>query len=114
MADEIKQLLDMVANLRSTMLERFEKIDEKLEEHDRRFEKIESKLEEHDRRFEKIESKLEEHDERFESIEKKMEKLDSNQIKIINTINIFKHDIDNNKKHIEKLENGDDYLKISE
>jgi len=100
----IEQLIKMVANLKVTMEEKFERID-------LRFDSIEQKLVEHDERFEKIEQKLDimeeklfEHDKRFDKIENKF----------INTIKIIGHDVQNNKKHIERIENNDDYYKISE
>jgi len=93
----IEQLIKMVANLKVTMEEKFDSIEQKLVEHDERFEKIEQKLD-------IMEEKLFEHDKRFDKIENKF----------INTIKIIGHDVQNNKKHIERIENNDDYYKISE
>ena len=95
--EEIEQLIKMVANLKVTMEEKFDSIKQKLVEHDERFEKIEQKLD-------IMEEKLFEHDKRFDKIENKF----------INTIKIIGHDVQNNKKHIERIENNDDYYKISE
>ncbi|MFW5856141.1 MAG: hypothetical protein ACOCVB_02585 [Bacillota bacterium] len=104
MEEGIEQLIKMVANLKVTMEEKFERIDS-------RFDRIEQKLAEHDEKFEKIEQKLDtmeekqlEHDRRFDKIENKF----------INTIKVIGHDVQNNKKHIERLENNDDYYRISE
>jgi hypothetical protein len=40
--------------------------------------------------------------------------MQANEEKIIRTMNVFNYDIKSNKRHIDRLENGDDYLKISE
>jgi chromosome segregation ATPase len=82
MADEIQQLLKMVANLKITVDEGFERVDKKLEEHD----------------------------EKFEGIEKEMSKLNKTQTKILNTMKVYEHDIENNAKHIERLENKNNYI----
>ena len=82
MADEIQQLLNMVANLRITVEEGFERIDEKLEEHDEKFENIESEIKE----------------------------LNKTQKKILNTMKVYEHDIENNATHIKRLENKNNYI----
>ena len=50
------------------LLERLDRTEAKLEEHDGHFERIEAKLEEHDGHFERIEAKLEEHDGHFANL----------------------------------------------
>lgn len=121
----IEQLIKMVANLKITMEEgfknvdrRFEKIEEKLAEHDERFEKIERKLVEHDKRFEEMDNKFEELDNKLDRIDKKVNEHDQDfdriENKFIKTLKLIGHDVQNNKRHIEQLENNDDYYKISE
>ncbi len=97
MEEGIKQLIDMVANLKITMLDKFDEIDKRFESIDKKFESI-------DKRFDKIDSKLQEHDKRFDRIEEKF----TNSLKLIG------HDVQNNKRHINKLENNDDYYNVSE
>ena len=118
MEDGIKQLIDMVANLKVTMLDKFEDIDKRFEEMDKRFEEIDKRFEAVDKRFDgvdkrfdgieirldRIENKLKEHDKRFDKIEEKF----------INSLKLIGHDVQNNKRHIEKLENNDDYYNVSE
>ena len=111
MEDGIKQLIDMVANLKVTMLDKFdeidrkfEKIDSRFEEIDKRFDRIESRLDRIESRLDRIENKLKEHDKRFDKIEEKF----------INSLKLIGHDVQNNKRHIEKLENNDDYYNVSE
>lgn len=72
------------------VLEKFDKIESKLNEHDAkfdkidaRFDKIEAKLDEHDARFDKIETKLDEHDARFDKIDARLEQLEEGIIKEI-------------------------------
>ena len=96
MANEIKQLLKMVANLRSTVEEGFERLDKKLEEHDEKFERLDKKLEEHDEKFDNIESEIRE--------------FNKTQIKILNTMKVYEHDIENNATHIKRLENKNNYI----
>ena len=126
MADEIKQLIDMVANLRTTMLDkfadidgRFDRIEERLDEHDGRFDRIEERLDEHDGRFDRIDKRLDEHDRQFteinghfKEIKADLEQLKSNQNKIINTMKIFDKQIKANRAMIEKLQNSEDYLQL--
>ena len=111
MEEGIKQLIDMVANLKVTMLDkfdeidkRFESIDKRFESIDKRFESIDGKFDSIDKRFDKIDSKLQEHDKRFDRIEEKF----TNSLKLIG------HDVQNNKRHIDKIENNDDYYNVSE
>ena len=111
MEDGIKQLIDMVANLKVTMLDKFdeidrkfEKIDSRFEEIDKRFEQIDKRLDGIESRLDRIENKLKEHDKRFDKIEEKF----------INSLKLIGHDVQNNKRHIEKLENNDDYYNVSE
>ncbi|MFP4662307.1 MAG: hypothetical protein ACLFPF_08950 [Halanaerobiales bacterium] len=89
MADEIKQLIDMVASLKVTVEERFEAIDKRFEAIDKRFDAV---------------------DERFDIIETAIQELNSNQLKILNSIKLIEHDVKNNKKHIERLEERESYL----
>ena len=111
MEEGIEQLVDMVANLKIVMEDNFKKVDRRFDAIDRRFEDIEEKLAEHDKRFDAM-------DRRFEDIEKKLVEHDKyyNRIeeKFVNTIRVIGHDVQNNKRHIDQLENDDDYYKISE
>ena len=104
MEDGIKQLIDMVANLKVTMLDKFDEIDQRFEEIDNRFDEI-------DKRFEKVDKRFEEIDKRFDGIDKRFDKIEE---KFINSLKLIGHDVQNNKRHIEKLENNDDYYNVSE
>jgi len=104
MEEGIEQLVSMVANMKVMMEEKFAAIEKKLAEHDERFESIEKKLVEHDEQFEKMGKKLDGHNKRFDKIEEKFTQ----------TIRLIGHDVQNNKRHIDHLENGEDYYKISE
>jgi predicted nuclease with TOPRIM domain len=104
MEEGIKQLIDMVANLKMTMLDKFAQVEKKLEEHDRKFEEIDERFEQVDRRFEQIDERFEQVDRRFDRIEEKF----TNSLKLIG------HDVQNNKRHLDKIENNDDYYNVSE
>ena len=111
MEEGIEQLINMVANLKVTMLNKFEQIDKRFAQIDKRFEEIDGRFEQVDGRFEKIEGRLDrieakqkEHDKRFDRIEEKF----TNSLKLIG------HDVQNNKRHIEKIENNDDYYNVCE
>lgn len=82
MADEIKQLIDMVARLKIAVEVGFEAID---------------------KRFDAV-------DKRFDVVETTIQELNSNQIKILNSIKLHEQDIRTNKKHIERLEERELYL----
>lgn len=96
MGDEIKQLIDMVAKLKINMDKGFEMINQKFEEIDKRFEKI-------DKRFEGI-------DKRFDNIETAIKELNENQVKILNSIKLIEHDVENNRRHIKRLEERESFL----
>ncbi len=96
MADEIKQLIDMVAKLKITVDEGFGLMNNKFCEIDNRFEAV-------DKRFDEM-------DNRFDVMETAVKELNENQIKIMNSIKLIEHDVENNKKHIEKLEERESYL----
>jgi septation ring formation regulator EzrA len=96
MADEIKQLIDMVARLKITVDEGFQAIDRRFELIDKRFEAI-------DKRFEAI-------DKRFDKVEMAIQELNSNQIKMLNSIKLLENDVRSNKKHIERLEERESFL----
>lgn len=89
MADEIKQLIDMVAKLKINVDDGFARMDEKFESIDKRFDSM-------DKRFDKIEAEIQE--------------LKGNQIKIINSIELIENDVENNKIHIKRLEKKESYL----
>lgn len=89
MADEIKQLIDMVAGLKITVEEGFEAIDKKFEEVDKRFEAI---------------------DQRFDTVEVAIQELNSNQLRMLNSMKLLENDVRNNKKHIERLEERESFL----
>lgn len=82
MADEIKQLIDMVASLKITVEEGFEAVDKK---------------------FEAI-------DKRFDTVEVAIQELNSNQLRMLNSMKLLENDIRNNKKHIERLEERESFL----
>ncbi len=110
MADEIKQLINMVAQLKITVEEGFKRIDERFEEIDERFEEIDKRFEEIDKRFEGVDRRFEGIDQRIENLEAAIKKLNSNQIKILNSIKLFERDVRSNQKHIERLEEKESYL----
>ncbi len=89
MADEIKQLIDMVASLKITVEEGFEAVDKKFEAIDKRFETV---------------------DERFDIVEVAIQELNSNQLRMLNSMKLLENDIRNNKKHIERLEERESFL----
>lgn len=82
MADEIRQLIDMVVSLKVTVEEGFAVVDKKFEGIDRRFDTVEVAIKE----------------------------LNSNQIKIMNSMKLIERDIKSNKAHIERLEEKESYL----
>jgi len=102
--DGIKQLIDMVANLKITMLDKFDEIDKRFDEIDKRFEGNDKRFEGIESRLDRIENKLKEHDKRFDRIEEKF----------TNSLKLIAHDVQNNKRHIDKLENNNDYYNVSE
>jgi hypothetical protein len=89
MADEIKQLIDMLAKLKITVDEGFSLMNNKFESIDKRFESI---------------------DKRFDNVETAIKELNYNQIKILNSIKLIESDVRNNKKHIERLEEKENFL----
>ena len=103
MADEIKQLIDMVAKLKIHVENGFTMMNNKFVEIDKRFEMI-------DKRFEKIDKRFDKVDERFDKVEVAIKELNDNQIKILNSIKLIEHDVENNKKHIERLEERENFL----
>ena len=117
----ISQLIEMVAKLRTTMIDKFDDIEEKLLEHDnkfeqvdKRFDKIEEKLSEHDDKFEHLDQRFDEHDNRFDRIDKKLGIIHENQTKIARVIRVMQHYIENNQKHIDKIKNKDKYFQIQD
>ena len=104
MEDGIKQLIDMVANLKVTMLDKFDEIDKRFDEIDKRFEGNDKRFEGIESRLDRIENKLKEHDKRF----------DRSEEKFTNSLKLIGHDVQNNKRHIDKLENNNDYYNVSE
>ncbi len=82
MADEIKQLIEMVASLKITVEEGFEAVDKK---------------------FKAI-------DKRFDIVEVAIQELNSNQLRMLNSMKLLENDIRNNKKHIERLEERESFL----
>ncbi len=89
MADEIKQLIDMVARLKITVEEGFAAVNERFEAIDKRFEGI---------------------DNRFDNLETAIKELNSNQLRILNSIKLLEQDIRCNKMHIERLEERESFL----
>ena len=124
MGDEIKQLIDMVARLKIALDEgfeavekRFQEIDNRFEQVDRRFEAIDSRFQQIDNRFEEIDNRFEAMDKRFDEVDKRfdrveigIEELNTNQIKILNSMKLLEQDVRSNKKHIERLEEQESYL----
>lgn len=82
MADEIKQLIDMVARLRGIVEDGFATID---------------------KRFEAV-------DKRFDNIEVAIQELNTNQLRILNSMKLLERDVKSNQKHIERLEEKESYL----
>lgn len=75
MADEIKQLIDMVARLKGIVEDRFEEMDQ-----------------------------------RFDNVEAAIQELNTNQLRILNSMKLLERDVKSNQKHIERLEEKDAYL----
>ncbi|MFP4016388.1 MAG: hypothetical protein ACLFUI_05100 [Halanaerobiales bacterium] len=96
MADEINQLLNMVANLKVIVEEGFDNTNKRFEAVDKRFEAV-------DKRFEAV-------DKRFDTIEVAIKELNSNQVKILNSMKLLVNDVNNNRKHIERLEERESFL----
>src|SRR5690554_1253944 len=117
MGDEIKQLIDMVANLKVTMEdgfkninEKFEDIDKRFEDIDKRFEAIEKRFEDIDKRFDKIDERFDAVDKRFDILENAVRELNSNQIKIMNSTKLIEKDVRNNTRHIHRLEEKESFI----
>lgn len=117
MADEIKQLIDMVAELQITFDEGFGAINDKFEAIDKRFDDIDKHFDSIDKHFDTMDKYFETIDNCFNTVndinnntEAAIKELNRNQIKILNSIKLFEHDIKNNKKHIERLEERESYL----
>lgn len=71
-----KNIFGILADFFEQMiLPNFDRIDKKLEEHDKRFENIEAHLDEHDRRFDKLDDRLDRHSNMFEKHEKEITSL---------------------------------------
>ena len=107
----IKDIKDIKLEQKN-MQKRFDKIDEKLKEHDEHFAKIDKKLEEHDQQFikidehfAKIDKKLEEHDQQFIKIDEHFAKIDKKQEEY------DKHVIKTDKQFIDVYEKLDDINK---
>ena len=121
MEEGIKQLIDMVANLKMTMEEKFDEIDKRFDEIDKRFDGVDKRFDGVDKRFEDVDKRFEDVDKRFEGIELRLDNiegkidiLNDNQHKIIKTIRVMKDDIDNNRRHIDKIENEDEYYPLND
>jgi len=82
MGNEIKQLTDMLAKLKMSIDEGFSLID---------------------KRFDAI-------DKRFDDVENAILELNTTQVKILKTIKLQEHDINNNRRHIEKFEERENYI----
>ncbi|AZO93437.1 hypothetical protein [Halocella sp. SP3-1] len=96
MADEIKQLIDMLARLRGIVEDGFATIEKRFEDIDRRFEGI-------DKRFEAV-------GKRFDNIEVAIQELNTNQLRILNSMKLLERDVKSNQKHIERLEEKESFL----
>ncbi|MTI59468.1 MAG: hypothetical protein FH762_05675 [Firmicutes bacterium] len=88
-ADEIKQLIDMLARLRGIVEDGFATIDKRFEAIDKRFEDI---------------------DKRFDNVEKAIQELNTNQLRILNSMKLLERDVKSNQKHIERLEEKESFL----
>ena len=62
--------------LRTEMVLRFERVDERFEQVDQRFEQVDRRFEQVDRRFEQVDGRFEQVDQRFERLEKRVDGLD--------------------------------------
>ena len=56
--EDMRSQVKLVAEQYGSFIDRFDRIDTKLEEHDRRFESIDAKLKEHDIRFDRVDLEL--------------------------------------------------------
>ncbi|QTL99680.1 hypothetical protein GM661_17830 [Iocasia frigidifontis] len=89
MADEIKQLIDMLARLRGIVEDGFATIEKRFEDIDRRFEAV---------------------GKRFDNIEVAIQELNTNQLRILNSMKLLERDVKSNQKHIERLEEKESFL----
>ena len=89
MGDEIKQLTDMLAKLKMSIDEGFSLMNNKFDTIDKRFDAI---------------------DKRFDDVENAILELNTTQVKILKTIKLQEHDINNNRRHIEKFEERENYI----
>ena len=89
MAEEIKQLIDMVAELKAAVDNKFKEIDNRFDEIDNRFDKM---------------------DKRFDDIETAIEELNDTQNKILNSLRLMEKDVKSNQMHIERLEENDLFI----
>lgn len=110
MADEIKQLLSMVAGLKVTVEDGFAAVYKKFEEIDIKFETIDKRFDEVDKRFEEVDKRFERMDKRFDTVEVAIQELNSNQLKIMNSNKLIERDVKSNAAHIERLEEKESYL----
>ena len=128
MEDGIKQLVDMVANLKMTMEEGFDRLDKRLDNLENRMDSMEKRMDSMEKRMDSMEKRMDsmenrmdgledkmdgledKMDNRFDKVETKLDDFNETQEKIINSLRIMQDDIDNNKKHIDKIENKDQYM----
>jgi len=89
MGNEIKQLTDMLAKLKMSIDEGFSLMNNKFDTIDKRFDAI---------------------DKRFDDVENAILELNTTQVKILKTIKLLEHDINNNRRHIEKFEERENYI----
>ena len=89
MGDEIKQLTDMLVKLKMSIDEGFSLMNNKFDTIDKRFDAI---------------------DKRFDDVENAILELNTTQVKILKTIKLQEHDINNNRRHIEKFEERENYI----
>ena len=104
-ADEVKQLIDMVAGLKENMNERFDEVEERLDGVEERLDRVEERLDGFEDRFDGVDERFDKVDSRFDDVEAAIKELNTTQLKILNSIELIEKDVHSNRKHIERLEN---------
>ncbi len=73
---------DIIAGLGSHMDERFNKVEARLDDHDRKFEQIDQRFEQIDQRFMQIDQRFDAVDKRFEQMEQRFNKVAGLDVKV--------------------------------
>ncbi|QIM15245.1 hypothetical protein G7067_00555 [Leucobacter insecticola] len=77
MSAKFERVIDRVDGLKTEMVIRFEKVDQRFEQVDRRFEQVDQRFEQVDRRFEQVDQRFERVDERFGRLEARVDGIET-------------------------------------